>query len=67
VLAAYIQYSNTVGRLGFQLGLRAENSTYRGSNSYAEKDPANPSVLKDTVGNFSNNYPVSLFPSIFLT
>ncbi len=67
VLAAYIQYSNTVGRLGFQLGLRAENSAYRGSNSYAEKDATSSTGLKDTVGNFSNEYPVNLFPSIFLT
>ncbi len=53
VLAAYIQYSNTVGKFGFQLGLRAENSSYRGSNSYAENDASNPGGLKDTVGNFS--------------
>lgn len=67
VLAGYVQYSNTVGNLGFQLGLRAENSGYRGSNSYAEKDQENPGGLKDTVGTFSNNYPISLFPSVFLT
>lgn len=67
VLAGYVQYSNTVGKFGFQLGLRAENSSYLGSNSYAEKDAENPGGLKDTVGSFSNNYPVSLFPSAFLT
>ncbi len=67
VLAGYIQYSNTVGKLGFQLGLRAENSSYRGTNSFEEKDVNNPGSLKDTLGNFSNNYPISLFPSIFLT
>jgi len=67
VLAGYIQYSNTIGKFGFQLGLRAENSSYRGSNSYAENDASNPGGLKDTVGTFSNDYPVSLFPSIFLT
>ncbi|HEY4935954.1 MAG TPA: outer membrane beta-barrel protein, partial [Puia sp.] len=67
VLAGYIQYSNTVGKLGFQLGLRAENSSYLGSNSYAEKDAGSPGGLKDTLGTFSNNYPVSLFPSVFLT
>ncbi len=39
----------------------------RGSNSYAEQDEANPGGLKDTLGTFSNNYPISLFPSIFLT
>jgi len=67
VLAGYIQYSNGVGKFGFQLGLRAENSSYHGSNSYAEKDTSNSDGLKDTVGIFSNNYPISLFPSIFLT
>jgi outer membrane receptor protein involved in Fe transport len=67
VLAGYIQYSNQVGKFGFQLGLRAENSAYRGSNSYAQKDTTVPGGLKDTLGTFSNNYPISLFPSIFLT
>jgi outer membrane receptor protein involved in Fe transport len=67
VLAGYIQYSNTIGKLGLQLGLRAENSSYRGSNNYAEKDVTNPGGLKDTVGTFSNSYPISLFPSVFLT
>ena len=67
VLAGYIQYSNSVGKFGFQLGLRAENSSYRGTNSFAEKDPNNQGSLKDTIGSFSNNYPVSLFPSVFLT
>ena len=33
----------------------------------AENDPDNPGNLKDTVGSFSNNYPISLFPSVFLT
>ncbi|HZZ75834.1 MAG TPA: outer membrane beta-barrel family protein [Puia sp.] len=67
VLAGYLQYSNTVGKFGFQLGLRAENSSYRGTNSFAEKDPLNPGNLKDTLGSFSNSYPISLFPSVFLT
>jgi outer membrane receptor protein involved in Fe transport len=67
VLAAYIQYANTIGKLGMQLGLRAENSAYRGSNSYQEKDGGSPDGLKDTLGTFSNQYPISLFPSIFLT
>ncbi len=67
VLAGYVQYSNTVGNFGFQLGLRAENSSYNGSNSYAEKDAENSGGLKDTVGSFGNNYPISLFPSVFLT
>ncbi|HET7000109.1 MAG TPA: TonB-dependent receptor [Puia sp.] len=67
VLAGYIQYSNTEGKFGFQLGLRAENSSYHGTNTFAENDPVNQGSLKDTTGSFSNNYPISLFPSIFLT
>src|SRR5450755_2195494 len=67
VLAGYIQYSNQVGKFGFQLGLRAENSSYRGSNNFAEKDGANPGGIKDTIGTFSNSYPISLFPSAFLS
>jgi len=61
VYAAYGTYSNAIKDFGFQLGLRAESSKYNGNSNYAVKD--NP----DTVGNFSNNYPISLFPSVFLS
>ncbi len=66
VLAGYMQYSNQLGKFGFQLGLRAENSSYRGTNTYAQKEN-NTGELKDTIGSFSNNYPISLFPSVFVT
>ena len=67
ILAGYIQYSNKMGKFGYQLGLRAENSSYEGTNNYAEKSTASPGGIKDTLGTFSNSYPISLFPSVFLT
>ena len=67
VIAGYVTYSNTIGHLGFQLGLRAENSSYHGSSTYAVKESLSPGGLKDTLGNFSNNYPISIFPSFYLS
>ena len=67
ILAGYVSYSNAIKDFGYQIGLRAENSSYQGTSNYAVPDQANPGNLKDTVGTFSNNYPISLFPSIFLT
>ncbi len=61
VYAGYVTYTNAIKDFNYQLGLRAEGSTYNGTSNYAVKD--NP----DTVGNFSNKYPINLFPSIFLT
>ncbi|HXB42671.1 MAG TPA: outer membrane beta-barrel protein [Puia sp.] len=61
VYAAYGTYSNTIKDFGFQLGLRAESSNYNGLSNFAVKDNS------DTVGNFSNKYPISLFPSVFLS
>jgi outer membrane receptor protein involved in Fe transport len=66
VLAGYVTYSNAIKNFGYQLGLRAENSSYDGLSHYTTKDSAN-GIPKDTIGLFSNNYPVSLFPSLFLT
>jgi outer membrane receptor protein involved in Fe transport len=66
VLAGYLTYSNAIKNFGYQVGLRAENSSYDGSSNYTTKDSAS-GVPKDTIGNFSNNYAVSLFPSVFLT
>jgi outer membrane receptor protein involved in Fe transport len=64
VYAAYGSYSNTIKSFGFQLGLRAESSNYKGTSNYSVNDN---NTLKDTVGNFSNKYPISLFPSVFLS
>jgi outer membrane receptor protein involved in Fe transport len=67
VIAGYLTYSSKIGRLGYQLGLRAESSNYHGSSTYAIKDPDIAGAIKDTLGNFSNNYPISLFPSFYLS
>ncbi len=64
VYAGYLTYSNAIRDFGYQLGLRAESSDYRGSQNYTVSDGGK---LTDTIGNFSNNFPISLFPSVFLT
>jgi outer membrane receptor protein involved in Fe transport len=53
VLAAYTSYSNQVKNFGYQLGLRVESSGYDGT-------------LKLTNDKFSNDFPLSFFPSVFL-
>lgn len=54
VYAAYIQAGKEVGNWGFQAGLRAESSFYTG-------------VLPEQDSSFSIEYPISLFPSAFVT
>lgn len=55
VFAAYGTYSSKVGKtLSYQVGLRAESSRYDGT------------LLTDG-STFSNTFPISLFPSLFLT
>lgn len=55
VYAAYATYSNKIGkRFTYQTGLRAESSTYQGE-------------LITNGATFKNSFPISLFPSIFLT
>ena len=61
IYAGYVSYTNAIKDFSYQVGLRAEGSTYNGNSNYAVKD--NP----DTTGNFSNKYPIDLFPSAFLT
>ncbi|MEZ5034564.1 MAG: TonB-dependent receptor [Chitinophagaceae bacterium] len=53
VLAAYATFSNRINNFGYQLGLRAESSNYKGD-------------LMTTNEKFNIDYPISLFPSIFL-
>ena len=61
VYAAYGTYSLKINRWSYQLGLRAESSTYKGSI-------IGKSVLgQDSVSSFSVNFPLSLFPSAFVT
>lgn len=52
--AVYGTYSQQFERWGYQLGLRAESSNYTGT-------------LVDRDTSFGNQYPLSLFPSAFLT
>ncbi len=53
VYAAYTTYSNSIKDFGYQLGLRVESSDYEGN-------------LPDKNQSFKINFPVSLFPSVFL-
>jgi ferric enterobactin receptor len=54
VYAAYVSLSGNVKDFGYKLGLRGESSEYNGT-------------LLGNSAKFSNSYPVSLFPSLFLS
>lgn len=54
VYAAYASFTSSIKDFGYQLGLRAESSDYRGE-------------LTDSKKEFTTKYPLSLFPSIFLS
>jgi outer membrane receptor protein involved in Fe transport len=54
VYAAYATFTNTIKDFGYKIGLRAESSNYEGE-------------LINTKQKFSNDYPISLFPSVFLS
>lgn len=54
VYAAYATFSQKINDFTYQVGLRAESSSYTGN-------------LISTGKKFKNNYPLSLFPSVFLT
>ncbi|GAC1486924.1 MAG: TonB-dependent receptor [Flavisolibacter sp.] len=54
VYAAYAIYSRLVKKFGYQLGLRVESSQYLGS-------------IPTKGSSFSHNFPLSFFPSIFLS
>ncbi|MEI2756590.1 MAG: outer membrane beta-barrel family protein [Chitinophagaceae bacterium] len=54
VYAAYTTYSNQIKDFGYQLGLRVESSNYTGN-------------MPDKNQSFNIKFPVSLFPSIFLS
>ena len=56
VYAAYVNLTSAIGNFGYSIGLRAESSNYSGD------------LLNTTpTQHFSNTYPVSLFPSVFLS
>ncbi len=65
VYAAYVTYSNAIKDFGFNLGLRGESSNYKGNDKTEVKNPAGG--LMDSIGYYSNKYPISLFPSVFLS
>ena len=68
VFAGYATYSNAIKNFSYQLGLRVESSDYKGTEHYTADSLANNvSVQYPTTGNYSNNYPLNFFPSIFLT
>ncbi|MBV8252709.1 MAG: TonB-dependent receptor [Chitinophaga sp.] len=54
VYAAYASVSDQIGKFGYKVGLRLESSNYDGE-------------ILGKNQKFSNNYPASLFPSVFLT
>lgn len=54
VYAAYSTYTNQIKSFGYQLGLRVESSNYNGN-------------LPDKNQQFNTKFPVSFFPSIFLS
>ncbi|MEP7165043.1 MAG: outer membrane beta-barrel family protein [Ferruginibacter sp.] len=54
IYAVYTTYSQQIKEFSFQLGLRLESSKYDGD-------------LTTRSLHFSNQYPISLFPSVFLT
>ena len=54
VYAAYASITSSIKKFGYQIGLRAESSSYKGD-------------VTNTGQQFSNSYPISLFPSVFLS
>lgn len=54
VYAAYVNFTSGIKDFGYALGLRAESSSYSGT-------------LQNTDQHFTNKYPISLFPSVFLS
>ena len=54
VYAAYATVTSSVKDFGYKIGLRAESSNYAGQ-------------LEGSSETFKNSYPISLFPSIFLS
>lgn len=54
IYAAYATFSSRIKNFGYQLGLRAESSDYEG-------------LLVNKNENFNIEFPISLFPSVFLS
>ncbi len=54
VFAAYVNFSSTIDKFSYSIGLRGESSNYSGD-------------LLNVGQHFHNSYPTSLFPSLFLS
>ncbi len=54
VYAAYATFSSSIKDFSYKIGLRAESSAYAG-------------VLETTKQSYKNQYPISLFPSLFFS
>lgn len=66
VLAGYGNFSSKIGSgFGYQIGLRLESSNYDGTVKSSVAN--NGGGFRDSSSNFSIQYPISLFPSIFLS
>ena len=61
VYAAYSTYTNSHKNFGYQIGFRFESSEYDGRVNTTDAGG------KDTVIQYGNKFPISLFPSIFLS
>jgi outer membrane receptor protein involved in Fe transport len=61
VYAGYINYTLKMNKWNYQLGLRAESSTYKGSTIGKDIHGG------DSSASFNVNFPLSLFPSAFVT
>lgn len=65
VYAGYVNYSSKIGeKFGYQLGLRLESSNYNGTVHNFVRRGAD---YVDTASNFKISYPISFFPSLFLS
>lgn len=61
VYAAYATYSLKTNKFNYQLGLRAESSTYEGTTV------GKGITGNDSLSTFNVDFPLSLFPSAFIT
>ncbi len=60
VYAAYATFTNRIKNFGYNLGLRVESSKYTGDLIRTDKGI-------DTTISFKNDFPLSFFPSVFLS
>lgn len=65
VAAGYVTYGNVIKNFTYQLGLRGESYLYNGQEKYTNVDGVGNQY--DTIGTFKSHFPLSLFPSVFLT